>query len=119
MGIKGTSEMRALAQRIADNLTDLDSERIHDVLIDDMRRKKAQIPKDTGALQRSLTRKGDRAHVFEATRDRGGWLIEFGSTLPQAIYQGHRIPDPDYTRVAGAVLELLFSGVGRGGGRKV
>ena len=76
---------------------------IQAALVRSMRRQQGEIPRDTGALARSLLNRNDRAHFFEVDRD----SFAYGSTLPQAEYQRHRIPLPDLKEVAQAVADAL------------
>lgn len=66
-----------------------------------------QIPIDTGALKKSLTRYRDRAQFLTPTAD--GY--DFGSTLPQAAFQAKRLPVPDpaplLDALAGAVDDAM------------
>lgn len=78
---------------------------VHDAILAHVRQRRAQIPRDTGALAQSLTEPRDRAHVYE----RNGDVIRYGSTLPQAAspYVAPRIPLPGADLIARAVDEAL------------
>lgn len=78
---------------------------VHDAILGHVRNRRAQIPRDTGALAQSLTDPRDRAHVYE----RNGDVIRYGSTLPQAAspYVAPRIPLPGADLVARAVDAAL------------
>lgn len=66
-----------------------------------------QIPVDTGALKKSLTRYRDRAQVFTPTAD--GY--DFGSALPQATWQRKRLPDADPAPLLDALADALADAV--------
>lgn len=78
---------------------------VHDAILAHVRQRRAQIPRDTGALAQSLTEPRDRAHVYE----RNGDVIRYGSTLPQAAspYVAPRIPLPGADLIARSVDEAL------------
>lgn len=78
---------------------------VHDAILGHVRNRRAQIPRDTGALAQSLTDPRDRAHVYE----RNGDTIRYGSTLPQAASPlvAPRIPLPGADLVARAVDAAL------------
>ena len=78
---------------------------VHDAILTHVRQRRAQIPRDTGALAQSLTDPADRTHVYE----RDGDTIRYGSTLPQAAsrYVAPRIPLPGADLIARAVDAAL------------
>ena len=84
---------------------------IHTSIIREYRRLKSRIPKDTGALTRSLLRRSDRAHVFEILDDK---RINFGSKLPQAKYQSDRMPQPSPDNIAKGYLDAVWDSLGGG-----
>jgi hypothetical protein len=91
------SQMAAALER---GFTKGGAEGVHNALIAGFR----DVPSVSGALKRSLLRKGDRAHV---------WIVEplllrYGSTLPYAYRAApHNKTDP--VRVAQAVADALFA----------
>ena len=108
---EGLSEMRRLMQRVATELAqDLPGldEPIRRACAEGYRRVESQIPEDTGALKKALTRYRDRAQVFNLTSD--GY--EFGADLPQARYQARRIPDPDPEPMADALAQAVSDAIG-------
>jgi len=102
----GLSETLADLRRVKESMSDkgeLDArldDALHDAVISSLKTEEASIPRDTGALRDSLLRRGDRAHVWQSD-GRGGYGL--GSTLPQAEFQGHRIPQPDGAVVVKAI----------------
>lgn len=102
----GLSETLADLRRIEEGMSnggELDArldDVLHDAVISALKTDEASIPRDTGALRDSLLRKSDRAHVWQPD-GRGGFAL--GSTLPQAEFQGHRIPQPNEDVVAKAI----------------
>lgn len=92
-------EPGALAARLDDPL--------HAGLVAALRRKESLIPKDTGALAKSLLNPNDRAHVFEISTAGDAVEVRYGSTLPQATYQAHRIPTPTADDVAQVIDEVI------------
>lgn len=105
--IQGLSAMRELADALdvaGHDITDSDAEPVFNAIEREYRRVKFKIPKDTGALMKSLTRRGDRHHVEGVI----GGRITYGSDLPQAVYQFHRIPVPSGSRLSHAVASMLF-----------
>lgn len=111
----GLSETLADLRRIKEGMSDkgeLDArldDVLHDAVISALKTDEASIPRDTGALRDSLLRKGDRAHVWQSD-GRGGYGL--GSTLPQAEFQAHRIPQPSEDVVARAAQGALDRYVG-------
>ena len=76
------------------------AEGVHNVLLAGFR----DVPSVSGALKRSLLRKGDRAHV---------WIVEpkqllYGSSLPYA-YRAAKYNKIDPQKVAQAVADAIFS----------
>ena len=111
-----TFEMTGL-EDLVDSLEDLGEElaierhreALHDAIIREYRRNKSKIPKDSGALMRSLLRRGDRAHIFEIPDARH---FRFGSKLPQAKYQSARMPAPSPDNIAKGYLDAVWNAVG-------
>lgn len=95
-----------LAQDLA-SLPALVQDPVHDVILEQMRAQAAQIPRDSGALRRSLTDPRDRTHVYE----RRGPVLRYGSTLPQAAspYVAPRIPTPSAQSIAREVGDELVA----------
>jgi hypothetical protein len=91
--------------RDLDDLASLAQEPVHDAILEQMRAQSSQIPRDSGALRRSLTDPRDRTHVYE----RRGDVLRYGSTLPQAAspYVAPRIPTPSAQAIARVVAEEL------------
>jgi hypothetical protein len=88
-----------------DDLPALASDPVHDAIIGHLRARASQIPRDTGALAKSLTTPRDRAHIYERDGDR----LRFGSTLPQAAspHVAPRIPLPSAQEIMQAVGEAV------------
>ena len=106
--ITGLSEAQAALAALDAGWDDLAADAfdpVHDAILGHVRNRRAQIPRDTGALAQSLTDPRDRAHVYE----RNGDVIRYGSTLPQAAspYVAPRIPLPGADLIARAVDEAL------------
>lgn len=110
MHAEGLSETRGLMARLqrelAQDLPDLD-EAMQRACSEAYRRVESQIPEDTGALKKALTRYRDRAQVFRATAE--GY--EFGADLPQAHFQRRRIPDPDPEPMADALAQAVSDAI--------
>lgn len=110
MTVTGLSEMLAALRQVEQDvgrggeLEDRLDTVMHDAVIAGLRVNEEKIPKDTGALKLSLLRKSDRAHVWESD---GRGDFKLGSTLPQAQYQGHRIPAPNEDVIVAAVEDEL------------
>lgn len=105
--VQGLSEMQDLGRRIeeaAKGLTDKQGVQVARAIEKEYRRLKRSIPKDSGALAKSLTRRSDRAHyeVREPTR------IQYGSNLPQAKYQAKNLPDINPDPVVITVGNAIF-----------
>jgi len=101
MTIRGSGVMSSTGfafQQAAQGITDAEAEPIFKYVAKWYRRNRARIPIDTGALQKSLCRRSDRMHFELAT----GQHLLYGSLLPQAVYQAHRIP-----KVSGAALTFI------------
>lgn len=111
----GLSETLADLRRIEEGMlaggevNDRLDDALHDAVIAALKTDEASIPRDTGALRDSLLRKGDRAHVWQSDR-RGTFAL--GSTLPQAEFQAHRIPQPSEDVVARAAQGALDRYIG-------
>jgi len=106
-GIQGIDEMSALGfefEAAAEGLTRQEAEPVLAMIAAGYRRRRGSIPRDTGALMRSLTARGDRAHVEGVVGDR----IFYGSNLPQAQYQAHRIPEPFPDPIVRALASALW-----------
>lgn len=106
--VKGLDEAQAALAALDAGWDDLAAESfdpVHDAILTHVRQRRAQIPRDTGALAQSLTDPRDRAHVYE----RSGDTIRYGSTLPQAAspYVAPRIPLPGEDLIARAVGDAL------------
>ena len=81
-GVTGIDEMSALADALRRvELTEDLAEPAYAAIAREYRRLRPRIPRDTGALMRSLTNRSDRAH-FEGLK---GGRITFGSRLPPAV----------------------------------
>ena len=105
-GVTGIDEMSTLANALRRiDLTEDLAEPAYAAIAREYRRLRPRIPRDTGALARSLTHRSDRAH-FEGLQGR---RITYGSTLPQATYQAHRIPPINPDAVIRALSKALWS----------
>lgn len=116
MKVDGLSETQGMFTAIARELehTQAFDNAVHRGLVEGYKAVSSQIPKDTGALGKSLTRYNDRAQHFTPTAD--GY--DFGSTLPQAKYQSRRIPDPEdgpLMELLGGAVDLVIERAGGGG----
>jgi len=113
MGVSGIEDIEMLGRQITAGAEGEQAmaDALHGATVGDWSRKRSQIKRDTGALARSLTRKGDRAHVYEIHPRADGVDVEVGSTLPQALHQGHTIPKTDPEPVAQAVADALYKEV--------
>ena len=101
MGIRGSGVMSSTGfafEQAAQGLTEAEAQPIFKYVARWYRRNRRRIPIDTGALQKSLCRRSDRMHFELAT----GQYLLYGSLLPQAVYQAHRIP-----KVDGAALDWI------------
>ena len=110
MGVKitGLDEVQAALAALEAGWDDLAADAfdpVHDAILAHVIQRRAQIPRDTGALAQSLTDPRDRAHVYE----RSGDTIRYGSALPQAAspHVAPRIPLPGADLIARAVDEAL------------
>ena len=92
--------MARMAAALEKGFTEANSEGVHDILIEGFR----DIPERSGALKRSIVRKGDRQHVW-IVKPKSLWL---GSRSPYAFRAApHSQVDP--VKVAQAVADALFS----------
>jgi len=105
-GVRGIGEMLSLenALRTIDP-AEAAREAAFATLARAYRRMRSRIPRDTGALYRSLANRSDRAH-FEQIHL--GALI-YGSLLVQAEYQAHRIPNPNPDPIIRAIGGAVWS----------
>lgn len=87
-GIGAMSSTDFAFEQAAKGLSDDEADIIFRYVAKWYRRNRQRIPIDTGALRKSLTRRSDRKH-FEWN---DGLTLHYGSLLPQAVYQAHRIP---------------------------
>lgn len=74
-----------------EQLNEAEAEPIFKALSQYYRRRRRDIPKDTGALRKSLINRGDRYHAEGVSGDR----LIYGSNLPQAYYVFDRVPKLD------------------------
>lgn len=103
-GVTGIDEMSTLADALRRiDLTEDLAEPAFAAIARGYRRLRSRIPRDTGALMRSLTNRSDRAHVESIT----GGRLGFGSRLEQAQYQAHRIPPTNPKPVVQAMSKAL------------
>ena len=93
--------MSQMAAALEKGFTEANSDKIHNVLIAGFR---DTVTGPTGALKRSLLRKGDRAHVW-IVKPKSLW---YGSTLVYA-YRAAPYNKIDPVKVAQAVADALFS----------
>lgn len=106
--ITGLDEVQASLDALDDGLQELPeraADPVHDAIVSHVRARASQIPRDSGALARSLTNPRDRAHVFVVD----GTTIRYGSTLPQAAspYVAPRIPLPSASSLVLAVGDAV------------
>ena len=105
--VRGSGEMSSLAfvfhELSTKPITKAEAQPIFKYIARWYGKKRKEIPKDTGALQKSLTRRSDRKHIEGVNALPGGGVeLYYGSSLKQAIFQYHRIP-----KIDGAASEYI------------
>lgn len=105
-GVEGIDGLEALADALRRvDLTDDLAEPAFDAIAAQYRRRRAEIPRDSGDLADSLTRRRDRNHY----EDIKGGRIAFGSKLRYARKQSRRLPRLNPAPIVRALQTALLA----------